>query len=119
MKRWMLTFVGLLIASPAMAQQFDSNATDETEFAERAPATSAAPVTRTVDTGNGQIGQRQTRQDATPSTMPFDRVDNRVSSRVQNRIRNRIDRYYDPQANATSPFTVASDQARRRTTQPR
>ena len=40
------------------------------------------------------------------------RIDSRVQNRVQSRIRNRIDRYYDPQANAVSPFKVAGDQAR-------
>lgn len=58
----------------------------------------------------GQTGQRQTReqiaQDAGIEPMA------RINGRVQSRIRNRIDRYYDPQANAVSPFEVASDQAR-------
>ncbi len=45
-------------------------------------------------------------------TTPLKRNDNRIQNRVQSRIRNRIDRYYDPQANATSPFKVASDQGR-------
>lgn len=62
----------------------------------------------------GQTGQRQTRelvaQDA--GIEPMGRIDSRIQNRVQSRIRNRIDRYYDPQANATSPFEVAGYQAR-------
>lgn len=76
-----------------------------------------APIARTADVGSGQVGQRQTRETAVPDAMPLDRLSTRVTNRVQNRIRNRIDRYYDPQANATSPFQVAQDQAR--TTSPR
>lgn len=62
----------------------------------------------------GQIGQRQNRellsQDA--SIEPMARINRRIQNRVQSRIRNRIDRYYDPQANAASPFEVAGDQTR-------
>jgi hypothetical protein len=59
------------------------------------------------------IGQRRSRGDAAPNVQPLVRISGRVANRVQNRIRNRIDRFYDPQANAASPFRVASDQARR------
>lgn len=62
----------------------------------------------------GVTGQRQSIYDADVPVDPLARIDTRIYNRVQNRIRNRIDRYYDPQANATAPFTVASDQARRR-----
>lgn len=61
---------------------------------------------------NGEVGQRQTREEAAPNLQSLRRVQNRVSNRVQLRLRNRIDRFYNPQANATSPFEVASDQAR-------
>lgn len=43
-------------------------------------------------------------------TTPLTRLDSRTQNRVQSRIRNRVDRNYDPQANATSPFKVASVQ---------
>lgn len=76
------------------------------------PATLDANVGRTATTGTGRIGQRQTREEAAPNVQPLNRIQNRIASRVQNRNRNRIDRYYDPQANAASPFEVASDQAR-------
>lgn len=72
------------------------------------------PVTpgRTASSAIGEVGQRQTQSQIAPDAQPLARVDGRIQNRVQNRIRNRIDRYYDPQANATSPFTVAADQAR-------
>lgn len=62
----------------------------------------------------GQVGQRQTREQLAQDAgiEPMARINSRVQNRVQSRIRNRIDRYYDPQANATSPFDIAGDQAR-------
>jgi hypothetical protein len=55
----------------------------------------------------GTIGQRQ---GAVASIKPMARLNTRIANRVQSRIRNRIDRFYNPQANATSPFEVAADQ---------
>lgn len=82
-----------------------------------APIQQTLPETRQGETARstaGQAGQRQTRellsQDA--GIEPMARINGRVQNRVQSRIRNRIDRYYDPQANAASPFEVAGDQAR-------
>lgn len=60
----------------------------------------------------GSAGQRQTPKQVTSQISPLAAVPSRLSNRVQSRLRNRIDRYYDPQANATSPFVVAADQAR-------
>lgn len=60
----------------------------------------------------GRVGERQTRADTAPNTVPTARLNGRINNRVQSRIRNRIDRYYDPQANAASPFAVAGEQAR-------
>ncbi|MCW4463467.1 hypothetical protein OK349_17300 [Sphingomonas sp. BT-65] len=69
---------------------------------------------RTAETDAGRIGQRQTREDAARETgiEPMARISNRIANRVQNRLRSRIDRFYDPRANATSPFGVAADQAK-------
>jgi hypothetical protein len=61
----------------------------------------------------GKAGQRQTRAELATQIVPTARLDGRISNRIQSRIRNRIDRNYDPSANATSPFKVAADQARR------
>lgn len=67
---------------------------------------------QTANSAVGQAGQRQTREEAAPNIKPMGRIDNRIANRVQSRIRNRIDRYYDPQANAASPFVIAGAQAR-------
>jgi hypothetical protein len=67
---------------------------------------------RVADSTVGKVGQRQTRDAAASIVVPTGRIDGRIPSRIQSRIRNRIDRFYSPQANAASPFTVAQDQAR-------
>lgn len=68
---------------------------------------------QTVDTGIGEVGTRQTREDAAPNLEPLGRINSRIENRIQNRIRNRIDRNYDPTANATSPFERAEERNRR------
>ncbi len=84
-----------------------------------APAALAFPAVaqtqqggRIADSAVGEVGQRETRADPATGIRPMARIDNRIQNRVQSRIRNRIDRFYDPQANATSPFAVADEQAR-------
>lgn len=67
---------------------------------------------RTADGGAGEIGQRQTQDDAAPNIEPLGRINNRVENRVQNRLRNRVDRDYDATANATSPFERAQTRTR-------
>lgn len=97
-----LGFAGLLVtlfAAPAWAQ-------DEPE------PPPPGPVAQTAGSAVGQAGHRQTRNAAAPNIEPMGRIDNRIANRVQSRIRNRIDRYYDPQANAASPFVIAGAQAR-------
>lgn len=110
-----------LLASPAHAQQASRNTDEDAvpDYQTRPVATqsSVAPSSLRQDvavSAVGQAGRRQTREQTAQQTgiEPMARIDARVQNRVQARIRNRIDRYYDPQANATSPFLVASDQAR-------
>lgn len=61
----------------------------------------------------GRAGERQVRGTLDAAGIePMARLDSRIANRVQSRLRSRIDRFYDPQANASSPFTVASEQAR-------
>ena len=60
----------------------------------------------------GKVGERQQANEAAQSITPTARIENRIPNRIENRLRNRIDRFYDPQANTTSPFNVAADQAR-------
>lgn len=61
-----------------------------------APQVADAQNARTSDTGNGQVGQRQTRQDAAREAgiEPMARIDNRIRNRVQSRLRTRLDRNY-------------------------
>lgn len=79
----------------------------------------AFPATAQETTGGhvatsavGEAGQRRTKEQGVTGIQPMARIDSRIENRVQSRIRNRIDRYYDPQANASSPFKIAGDQAR-------
>ncbi|WP_235530448.1 hypothetical protein [Sphingomonas sp. Leaf62] len=103
----------LLTAAPAMAQdRYQDDTLDQA-----GPLQQPLPQTRqgeTTRSAAGQTGQRQTREEvaAEAGIEPMGRINGRIQNRVQSRIRNRIDRYYDPQANATSPFAVADDQAR-------
>lgn len=61
----------------------------------------------------GRAGQRQTLVEGSAiGITPLSRIASRVPNRVQSRIRNRIDAFYDPQANATSPFVLAGNQVR-------
>lgn len=62
----------------------------------------------------GQVGQRQTRGGLSTEAgiEPMGRIEDRIANRVQSRIRNRIDRFYDPQANAVSPFKDAGEESR-------
>jgi hypothetical protein len=108
-----LPFLVMLSAAPVVAQ----DRYQDEEQGQVAPVQQPLPETRQGETARsvaGQTGQRQSRellsQDA--GIEPMARINGRIQNRVQSRIRNRIDRYYDPQANAASPFEVAGDQAR-------
>lgn len=113
----LLASIALLAATSVSAQsRSDRNpaSSDVEEVDQQHSSSSSSAPTRignTADTGSGEVGQRQTRE-AAPNIRPLGRIDNRIDNRVQNRIRNRIDRTYDPQANATSPFEVAGEQAK-------
>lgn len=105
--------LALCLSMPAMAQDRYQDDVQE----QPAPIQQSLPETRQGETARsvaGQTGQRQTREQvaAEAGIEPMGRVNSRIQNRVQSRIRNRIDRYYDPQANAASPFAVAGDQAR-------
>lgn len=111
--RWIMPLALLLSAMPVMAQnRQDRGQAQEmpTRSASRLPMTSQGETARSAV---GQAGQRQSREQVAMDTgiEPMGRINRRIQNRVQSRIRNRIDRYYSPQANATSPFAVASEQA--------
>lgn len=114
-----LSVLWLLAAVPVTAQDRGDRIQQYDEFDRQQPqpprqvqSRADEQTGRTVDTGGGEVGQRQTRLQAAPNITPLGRIPTRIANRVQNRIRNRIDRYYDPQANATSPFRAADDRAR-------
>lgn len=115
-KGGVLMAVAVSYGAPTVAQQFpiDPNASDSTD----SPANQGEAlrdVGTNADAGTGELGRRQTRNDAAPNIDPSDRLDTRIENRVQNRIRNRIDRTYDPTANATAPFKRAEQSNRRNT----
>lgn len=105
--------LALCLSTPVMAQdRYLDDAQDPV-----APVQQPLPETRQGETARsaaGQTGQRQTRDEVAVEAgiEPMGRISGRIQNRVQSRIRNRIDRYYDPQANAISPFAVAGDEAR-------
>lgn len=76
-----------------------------------APTAQGAPPSD-PNTSAGEVGQRQSREQAAPSLRPLERVASRITNRIQSRVHTRLDRYYDPQGNAQSPFKVAGEQAR-------
>lgn len=98
-----------MAVTPAAAQ---SRAAQETPEEPLPVARQQAPLRpteagRTVDSGVGELGQRQTRERAAPNVPPLARINSRINSRVQNRVSNRIDRTYNPTLNATDPFANA------------
>ncbi|WP_156348699.1 hypothetical protein [Sphingomonas sp. Leaf23] len=110
--RSILSVALFLCAAPAMAQDRYSDQQDQAP-----PVQQPLPETRQGETARsaaGQAGQRQTREQIAQDAgiEPMARINGRIQNRVQSRIRNRIDRYYNPQANAASPFEVAGEQAR-------
>ena len=61
-------------------------------------------------TPSSSVGQAGQRENPGQPMMDIGIIDSRIQNRVQSRIRNRIDRFYNPQANAVSPFKAANDQ---------
>lgn len=105
----------LLAASPAVAQTGQPGySIDLSTPSQARPPDDTGPRQKagSVATSSvGTVGQRQEESQGVANIEPVARLDTRIANRVQSRIRNRIDRYYDPEANATSPFKVAADQA--------
>jgi hypothetical protein len=60
----------------------------------------------------GQVGQRQTRQQAAQGIAPMARIASRIQNRIETRVHSRIDRGYDPLATGTSAFRVAEKEVR-------
>lgn len=105
----------LLAAGPAAARPPQSSEAINPNQPDRTQqSTDASPRQKagSVPTSSvGTAGQRREQSQSVANIKPTARLQTRIANRVQSRIRNRIDRFYDPQANAISPFTVAADQA--------
>lgn len=117
MMRVTLIGLALIAAIPAAAQNritpVDREDPQATQQSRPQPMPAQSDRAGRVATSSvGEVGQRQTREQMAPNTQPMARIASRINTRVQNRIRTRIDRNYSPQANATSPFAVAEEQAR-------
>lgn len=65
---------------------------------------------QSTETVTEETGKRRGNNEVT-GIDPLARLGSRIPNRVQNRLRNRIDRYFDPRANATSPFVIAKEEA--------
>lgn len=91
--------------SPAIAQEQEQEHQEQEQSQDKPGEVTESAV--------GKVGQRQSREEMPTHIEPMARINNRITNRVQNRIRNRLDRYYDPQADAASPFEVAAEQARK------
>ncbi|WP_156487328.1 hypothetical protein [Sphingomonas melonis] len=108
----LIAFVALSFAPSAAAQRIEQ---PEDSTAAMQQSIAPLPMTRTGQTAAsiaGRIGQRQTRDSTIAGIEPLARIDSRIQNRVESRIRTRIDRYYDPQANAVSPFVVAGERVK-------
>lgn len=112
-KIYIVTLGALSLPSAAVAGQNGRLAQE----LDTPPVLVAKEVGQTAQSSAGQTGQRQTRATAETAVgaVPLARIGNRVPNRVQSRVRNRIDRYYDPVANAASPFAVAGERIREAT----
>lgn len=111
----------LFAATSAFAQQRDDQDSAAEEWTTSPVVTSPPRTSKTTETASDMVGRRQSREQISQSARiePMARIDSRIQNRVQSRLRNRIDRYYDPQANATSPFSSAAERARNARLRPR
>ena len=100
-----------VLSTPCLAQSFPIDPGARQAEA-KSQGEGLSETARAADAGNGEIGQRQTRDDVAPNVEPLGRLDNRIENRVQNRLRNRVDRNYDATANATAPFERAQTRTR-------
>lgn len=121
----MLLIALLAIAVPSASPQVTlggggSSVQDDEQLVVRQQQLQTNQTGRIARSSTGQVGERQTRDTAATQAgiKPMARIANRIQNRVQNRLRTRIDRTYDPQANATDPFTIAEEQARTTGSQP-
>ena len=94
----MCVAVFLIVAGsiPVQAKSKLDQDLDQMSIQQSAGALSTDIQGRTAATGNGRIGERQTREQVAPDNRPLDRIQSRIASRIDSRLRTRIDRNYDP-----------------------
>lgn len=104
----------LLVVAPAIAQTTGGTPYPDAVQSTQPPQPSQRPG-ETAQSAVGQVGLRQSQGQLARelNTKPMARLENRIQNRIEARVRNRIDRYYDPKANATSPFSIAGEQLRK------
>lgn len=126
--RALACYLAIAVATAATCAGAQSTAPSDNSVDEPAPPqpkpfpSTAKRVERPVpgklaDSAFGRAGERQT-SDSFGSIVPTARLQSRIANRIQSRLRSRIDRYYDPQANTTSPFAVAGEGVKRQGQQP-
>lgn len=106
--------LALLAATPANAQTTgDAPYPGAVQSAQ--PPQPSQRLGETAKSTVGQVGLRQSQGQLAQelNAKPMARLENRIQNRIESRVRNRIDRYYDPKANATSPFSIAGEQLRK------
>lgn len=109
---WMIA-PSLAQASPPRAEQGSSDDEQEQRLPQSQPSTTvAAHAGRVASSPVGEVGIRQTRDQAT-DIVPMARIANRIQNRVQSRIHNRLDRNYDPSMNTTSAFEGAEEKTKK------
>lgn len=108
-----LSLLTLIVPSAATAQERRASQNPDVVLQDIPPAPIQSGQTAKI--GASRVGERQSATQTAQGAhiKPMARLSGRIQNRVQSRIRNRIDRYYDPQANATSPFVVAGQEAQR------
>lgn len=109
--RGMLIVLALGVLLPAAAQG-QVKTTEPQSAQPRQQPTQSNRAGRVASSSVGEVGQRQTSEQAAPNAQPMARLDTRINNRVQNRIGNRIDRSYYQQGDAASSFTVAEEETR-------
>ncbi|MBN2974450.1 hypothetical protein JW805_20900 [Roseomonas aeriglobus] len=105
----------LALAVPTWAAAQNRQAQFDTDIVSRDVPPRPVQDGQTAELGANRVGQRQSVTQAAEEARvtPMARLNGRIQNRVQARIRNRIDRYYDPTANATSPFVIAGQKVQR------
>lgn len=103
-----VAIVAVLATSPCAAQEVQLDS-DTYAIPAPAPQRQFCEIGCTAETGVGQVGLRQTRDNPALNIEPSRRIENRIRSRVESRLKTRIDRGFSGPANATVEIERASN----------